>query len=53
MDLPRLMVSAAQEQGGSLLDQKIKALSFTEKEKDKKKCNYSEPPLFKDEIRVA
>ena len=39
MDLPRLMVSAAQEQGGSLLDQKIKALSFTEKEKDKKKYN--------------
>lgn len=39
MDLPRLMVSAAQGENGSLLDQKIKALSFTDKEKDKKKYN--------------
>lgn len=32
-------MSAAQGENGSLLDQKIKALSFTDKEKDKKKYN--------------
>lgn len=39
MDLPRLMVSAAQGEDGSLLDQKIKVLSFTDKEKNKKRYN--------------
>ena len=39
MDLPRLMVSAAQGEGGSLLDQKIKVLPFTDKEKNKKRYN--------------
>ncbi|MDD6618300.1 MAG: TM1802 family CRISPR-associated protein, partial [Clostridiales bacterium] len=39
MDLPRLMVSAAQGEDGSLLDQKIKVLPFTDKEKNKKRYN--------------
>lgn len=39
MDLPRLMVSAAQGKDDSLLNQKIKELSFKDKEKDKKRYN--------------
>lgn len=60
MDLPKLLTNAAPEQTGSLIEQKVKQISFSEKDKQKSRINivmvldlkqeevYFEPIAWKD-----